>query len=67
MQTDCTTSAFHVNGCVLYAVLYEQDRNYISFMNSVLHVINELIQIKKAVIHLTENVEVAAVPLTSAN
>lgn len=36
-------------------------------MNSVLHVINELIQIKKAVIHLTENVEVAAVPLTSAN
>lgn len=40
---------------------------YISFVNSVLLVINELIQIKKAVIHITENGEIAAVPLTSAN
>lgn len=39
----------------------------ISFVNSVLLVINELVQIKKAVIHITENGEVAAVPLTSAN
>lgn len=65
MQTDRKTSAFCVSGSVLSAVVYEWDRMHISFVNSVLLFSNELIQIKKAVIHITENGEV--VPLTSAN
>lgn len=51
VQSDYKTPPFHAT--VLCVVLYEQDRICISSVNSVLLVINELLQIKKAVIHIT--------------
>lgn len=58
------------NFSILYQWLFSlccMNRIYISFVNSALLVINELIRIKKAVIHVMESGGVAAVPLTSAN